>query len=877
MNSASLARQLWDDPALRASLEKMTLRSAFHEIPAIEGGTLFYAEEDWYHLLRCASIFLASGEERFGDLGLRILHSALTFAKSPEERAFAAALLAKSGGAPALGVAAKKAFVADDVLETLPIPLAIDVRSQAVWATINIGNDEEFVGNDFQNELWRTLVRKDWVSASAPTSAGKSFLLEKWIQKTVVEQPGSTIFYIVPTRALIAQVEADLRHLLASSAVGVSISTLPLAAPSEAAHHIFVYTQERFHLYLQKDLPDLAADLIVIDEAQQIGANQRGVLLQQVLEMSAARFPDAKLLFASPSTKNPEALLAFAPEGKTTGAIEGMKPMVNQNLFWVSAVKGKPGQWRVELLIDAEPKPVGMLQLAGRPTVTQKLPFVARAVGGDASGNIVYVNRASDAEKVAEILAGFVPKDSDDPELRALSQYCEKAVHRSFTLRRHVLKGVAFHYGNMPQIIRTEVERLFSAGKIKYLVCTSTLVEGVNLACRNIFMRNPKRGSKELMPTEDFWNLAGRAGRWGKEFQGNIFCLDPEKENEWLGGSAPRLKQKFDIRIATQRIADEFESFLLYLAADGQVTPPNRFYEYLFSYLVFRRSKFGDLGTKSLLGSLKPSERSLLEDMIDGVVSEMSVPIDIVHRNPGINPIGIDDLYRYFQTKNPDSYADLVPTDPLSDALVIGEDGEQHDAAIQNLIAIFTRMSKYLGAPLGRGDKAYGNASLVVLWMRGYPLHRIIDRQISYWRKRDPNKKDPAIIRETLEHVEKIARFETPKYLHCYIDVLIFFLKGEGQAALADGIQDFWLFLEFGVSKRTQLSLMSLGLSRSSVTAISEFIIGDELDETACLDWLATNRWDEYGLTRLVELEVGLLLKRNGRTSAAERDTADGP
>ena len=71
--------------------------------------------------------------------------------------------------------------------------------------------------------------------------------------------------------------------------------------------------------------------------------------------------------------------------------------------------------------------------------------------------------------------------------------------------------------------------------------------------------------------------------------------------------------------------------------------------------------------------------------------------------------------------------------------------------------------------------------------------------------------------------------------------------------------------------------LASLGLSRSSVTAISEFIIGDELDETACLDWLATNRWDEYGLTRLVELEVGLLLKRNGRTSAAERDAADGP
>lgn len=874
MDNAEVANRLWEDPALRASLDEMTLRCAFHEIPALEAGSLLHFEQDWYHLLRCASVFIASGEEKFGDLGLRILHSTLIFAKSDEERALAAALLAKAGGALALGVATKKDLVTENVLEKLPAPLSIDVGTHAVSATINIGSRDEFVGNDFQNELWRTLAKKDWVSASAPTSAGKSFLLEKWIQKTVAERAGSTIFYVVPTRALISQVEADLRHLLAGVSSKVSISTLPLAAPSDAAHHIFVYTQERFHLYLQKDLPNLTADLIVIDEAQQIGSNQRGVLLQQVLELSADRFTDAKVLFASPSTRNPEALLLFAPEGKATGSIKGVKPTVNQNLFWVSAVRGKPAEWTVELLIDENPRPVGMLKLAGRPSVTQKLPFVAREIGGDNAGNVIYVNRAFDAEQVAEILSGFVAEDSDDPELRALSQYCEKAVHRSFTLRRLVLRGVAFHYGNIPQIIRTEVERLFSAGKIKYLVCTSTLVEGVNLACRNIFMRNPKRG-KKLMPTDDFWNLAGRAGRWGKEFQGNIFCLDPERASEWEGGSAPRAKQKFDIQIATQRIAAEFDAFLAYLKADGKIASPNRFYEYLFSYLVFRRTKFGDLGTKSLLGNLMPFERRVLEETIDQIIGEMKVPIEIVHRNPGINPVGIDDLYRYFRTKKPEDYVELLPTDPLSDALVEDEDGKTHDAAIQNLIAIFTRISKYLDGPLGRGDKAYGNASLVVLWMRGYPLHRIIDRQMRYWHERDPKKKDPAIIRETLENIEKIARFETPKYLHCYIDVLIFFLKEKEQAELADGIQDFWLFLEFGVSKRTQLSLMSLGLSRSSVTTISEYIIGDELDEGACLEWLATHRWDEFGLATLIELEIGLLLKRHGRKSAAESSAAN--
>ncbi|WP_271500718.1 helicase-related protein, partial [Bradyrhizobium sp. CCBAU 11357] len=112
---------------------------------------------------------------------------------------------------------------------------------------------------------------------------------------------------------------------------------------------------------------------------------------------------------------------------------------------------------------------------------------------GRAGGNVIYVNRASDAETVAEILCQFIKNEIADPELTAPSELCEKAVHPKFKLRRFVKNGVAFHYGNIPQLIRTEVERLFSSGKINFLVCTSTLIEGVNLSCRSVFMRNPKR------------------------------------------------------------------------------------------------------------------------------------------------------------------------------------------------------------------------------------------------------------------------------------------------------------------------------------------------------------------------------------------------
>ena len=57
-----------------------------------------------------------------------------------------------------------------------------------------------------------------------------------------------------------------------------------------------------------------------------------------------------------------------------------------------------------------------------------------------------------------------------------------------------VERGVAFHYGNMPSLIRLEVERLFRSGKIRFLICTSTLIEGVNLSCRTIVLRGPRKG-----------------------------------------------------------------------------------------------------------------------------------------------------------------------------------------------------------------------------------------------------------------------------------------------------------------------------------------------------------------------------------------------
>src|SRR5690606_23147430 len=94
-------------------------------------------------------------------------------------------------------------------------------------------------------------------------------------------------------------------------------------------------------------------------------------------------------------------------------------------------------------------------------------------------------------------------------------------------------KGVAFHFGKLPQKIRSEIEKLFAKKKISNIFCTSTLLEGENLPAKNIFILSNAIGRSKFSEI-DFWNLAGRAGRLTQELYGNIICVRAEdKGNRW--------------------------------------------------------------------------------------------------------------------------------------------------------------------------------------------------------------------------------------------------------------------------------------------------------------------------------------------------------
>lgn len=84
---------------------------------------------------------------------------------------------------------------------------------------------------------------------------------------------------------------------------------------------------------------------------------------------------------------------------------------------------------------------------------------------------------------------------------------------------------MAFHHGGLLDIARLEVEDLFTDGAIKNLVCTSTLLQGVNLPADRMIVISPKIGDYELSHF-DFLNLIGRAGRINTSLYGEIFAFN---------------------------------------------------------------------------------------------------------------------------------------------------------------------------------------------------------------------------------------------------------------------------------------------------------------------------------------------------------------
>jgi hypothetical protein len=471
--------------------------------------------------------------------------------------------------------------------------------------------------------------------------------------------------------------------------------------------------------------------------------------------------------------------------------------------------------------------------------------LVAAALGGVKPGNIVYVNGAADAEKVALQIYETLGESADiasAPEITALKNLVTHTIHPRYALASVLDRGIAFHYGNMPLIVRNEIEHLFKEGILRYLVCTSTLLEGVNLPCRNLFVRGPRKGNGNKMSAADFWNLAGRAGRWGKEFQGNIVCVDTTDTDQWP--NPPLRRERQSLRRASDRVlhdATVLQSFIEEGAPLDQARK-DPVLESVFSLLAVHVSQNRSLS--DVTGLRIPEEHStMIEEAVTEAMSDVEIPAALLARHAGISPLSMQRLLEYFRSYNK-GWRNLLLSPP-----------ESRDAAT-TYVSAFARISDHLGGNFGVAGRQYQLAILVVHWMRGMPLSVLISERYRFERGRNAKASIGVVIRDVMRDVETIARFSAPKYLSCYLDILQYHLDRIGVEYNRAGFVDVTMMLELGVSRATDVSLMAIGLSRTAAIALSEYIVEDDLNPEQVLAWLRARNLYGFSLPELVLREI---------------------
>lgn len=659
-------------------------------------------------LLYCAEVFVQTEDETLHRQAQEIAIQSLLIAKDRQTRGRALDLLSELGNFPSLNFAERNIGKGDDTLLGL-----VNRRISERANSLQIGK-ETLVLTAYQRMVWKNLSTTAAQVITAPTSAGKSFLVLEHLCRQVESSEHFTAVYLTPTRALLSEVESKL-HARFSGQTDVRISAIPSLDQLDRPKQIYVLTQERLSSLLSLAPDNLSFNIVVVDEAQNIADDARGMILQDCLERIAQRSSATKVILLAPGA---EGMPAVARSFGVTDLVQLSTKLspVQQNRIVLSKVKGNHFELNMALMgREGVRMPMGNVRVEqSLQSKTSRLANIAIELGGN-DGSLIYETGAREAEKTAAQLNTLLEsrrRELKDASLEALSSFIEEHVHPEYQLASMVLQGVAYHYGRMPSLLREAIETSFkqSEGGVKYLVCTTTLAQGVNLPARNVFIDTPTRGAGKLLDPALLWNFAGRAGRLNHDIVGNVFLLNYE---EW--GTKPMDKfVPFQVKPALAETLVNDGAAVAQALRDGvmpseQISKPETFRIRACAGLLVAHAARKDL--KTYLARVMPSsEDAIVDDLVgaaESAYATIRLPDDILVENWTIDPFGLRKLYDFLVTKiGEGAVHELIPVPPA-------------DAPKGHYEKIFGRMVELAT------DKSmkFGllAAPLAIWWMKGMP------------------------------------------------------------------------------------------------------------------------------------------------------------
>lgn len=665
----------------------------------------------------------------------------------------------------------------------------------------------DLVFTDPQYQLFEAMKDSNHFSFSGPTSFGKSFIMDAFIQYIITERHGiDNIVILVPTRALINQVTARLKRAIINENYKVlAHPVVPAIYKNRMLKYVFVFTPERLISYLgEKENPVI--NYMFIDEAHKIIAEKdsRSPLYYHAILLAERK--SIKLYFASPNIPNADVFLQLFEKSVDEQMIIKESP-VAQNRFFIDYVEGK-GRMFTETGEDIVFNDFGKKEQGYVSKLLQKL--------GRNCKNIVYCNTVADTIDFALQFSKNLPEQSD-PRIDSLIELIKTYVHKEYFLIDCLKKGVAFHFGRLPQRIRERIEKLFEEKVIDYMFCTSTLLEGVNLPAKNIFIFSNAIGNSKFSDV-DFWNLAGRAGRLSKELSGNIICVRiKDKKNRWDNPTK-------DLEVVRNKKIDDVQPLVI----KGQ----KNFYTNLDRSLRakdFTRSNYSQAEkevwdhyaniifthqaskTDSILMSNFLRRNTDGKKLLERMDKENHIPLYILEQCSNIKVLYQNNIWEKISAEEK-AFPEEITTQTCREVLEKMYDyynwGEEESKGRNPMVKQRTRIQYF--------------AILMYSWMKSTPLNMMIINIINYYKKKgeiwdknetipfDSNNRDQInlIINNLISDIDNVLRFKIKNYF------LNYYLIVSEKIGKENSGPNWAEYVEYGTTDSVIIELQNIGIPR---------------------------------------------------------------
>lgn len=340
-----------------------------------------------------------------------------------------------------------------------------------------------------QKLLEEKINKKQNLVVSAPTSFGKSLLIEEFVARRKYEN----ILIIQPTLALIDETRRKLNHY--SDYYNIVVNTHQKIGEK----NLFILTSERV-LDIFPNINDI--DLFIIDEFYKIANSKKD---DRVSHLNIAFYKIMKfkpqLLFLTPIVEN------ISEDFIRKYDIQFYRTeysLVNQKIKQIS----------YESEDEKEEKLFQLLNDFSEPT-------------------IVYVRSPKRSEDLAKkyIEQFSLEKEKSFP----VFDWIDENISSNWILKKYLKNGIGLHNGQYPRHIVNSQLDYFNSGDLKIIFATTSLIEGVNSIAKNVVIYDMFKGTRKITYF-DFNNIKGRAGRMMKYYTGNIFYFDnpPERKDEFI-------------------------------------------------------------------------------------------------------------------------------------------------------------------------------------------------------------------------------------------------------------------------------------------------------------------------------------------------------